>query len=164
VDLDRDILARMAFAPLVRDPKPMDAGLFRPEPMSIRGELVDLPLGARFVYDPAQDTLFINFARLEIKDQAAIAAIRDQVAGICESLGPKVNALVSYEGFRVDCDMEDEYLAMVEAVVTRYYRDVSRYTTSLFMRNKLGSALAQLGLAPHMFESAAEAQAYVAGD
>jgi len=60
VDLDRDILARMAFAPLVRDPKPMDAGLFRPEPMSIRGELVDLPLGARFVYDPAQDTLFIG--------------------------------------------------------------------------------------------------------
>lgn len=53
---------------------------------------------------------------------------------------------------------------MVEAVVTRYYRDVSRHTMSLFMRNKLGSALAQRGLAPHMFESAAEAQAYVAGE
>lgn len=77
VDPDRNILAQMAFAPLVGDPKPMDARLFRPEPMAIRGELVDLPLAARFVYDPAQDTVFINFARLEIKDQAAIAAIRD---------------------------------------------------------------------------------------
>ncbi len=163
VDLERDILGQMAFAPLVRDPKPMDARLFRPEPMAIRGELVHLPLVARFVYDPDQDTLFINFACLEVKDQAAIAAIRDLVAGICEPLGHKVNAVVNYEGFRVDRDLEDEYLAMVEQVVTRYYREVSRYTTSLFMRNKLGSALAQRGLAPHVFESAVEAEAYVAG-
>jgi propionate CoA-transferase len=50
--------------------------------------------------------------------------------------------VVNYEGFRVDRDLEDQYLAMVEHVVTRYYRAVSRYTTSLFMRNKLGTALA----------------------
>ncbi|MBV8577381.1 MAG: acyl CoA:acetate/3-ketoacid CoA transferase, partial [Acetobacteraceae bacterium] len=30
VDIERDILAKMAFRPLMRDPKPMDARLFRP--------------------------------------------------------------------------------------------------------------------------------------
>ena len=30
VDIERDILAHMGFAPLVRQPVPMDAGLFRP--------------------------------------------------------------------------------------------------------------------------------------
>jgi propionate CoA-transferase len=81
---------------------------------------------------------------------------------VCEPLGHKVAAVVNYEGFRVARDLEDEYLRMVEDVVTRYYRSVSRFTTSLFMRNKLGAALSARGLAPHVFESADEARAFVA--
>jgi propionate CoA-transferase len=84
------------------------------------------------------------------------------VAAICEPLGHKVAAVVNYEGFQVDRDLEDDYLRMVEEVVGRYYRSVSRYTTSLFMRSKLGSALASRGLAPHIFESADEARAFLA--
>jgi propionate CoA-transferase len=163
IDIERDILARMDFAPIVRDPRPMDPRLFQPEPMGIRAELVEVPLASRLVYDRARDTLFVNFARLEIKDSATIAQIRELVAGICEPLGHRVDAVVNYEGFQVHRDLEDEYLRMVQGVVGRYYRDVSRYTTSLFMRTKLGDSLSARGLAPHVFESAAEAQAYIAG-
>ncbi len=161
VDLERDILDQMDFAPAIRELRPMDRRLFLDVPMGIRGDLVDLPMPARLVYDPAQDTLFLNFERLEVKDRATIAAIRDQVAAICEPLGHKVAAVVNYEGFQVDRDLEDDYLRMVEAVVGRYYRSVSRYTTSLFMRSKLGAALASRGLAPHIFESADEARAFL---
>ena len=38
VDIERDILARMEFKPLIpRDPAEMDARIFRPEPMGLRG-------------------------------------------------------------------------------------------------------------------------------
>jgi len=42
--------------------------------------------------------------------------------------------------------------------VDRFYSGVSRYTTSGFLRIKLGEALEKRGVAPHIFESAAEAQ------
>jgi len=75
-----------------------------------------------------------------------------------------VCAVVNYEGFEVDRDLEDDYLNMVQEAVNRYYRSVSRYTSSVFMRTKLGSDLAARGLAPHIFESVDEARAFLAGD
>ena len=47
---------------------------------------------------------------------------------------------------------------MVSGLVDRFYSGVSRYTTSGFLRIKLGEALVKRGLAPHIFESAEEAQ------
>jgi len=35
IDTERDIFAHMAFRPPVRDPKPMDARIFRPDPMGL---------------------------------------------------------------------------------------------------------------------------------
>jgi propionate CoA-transferase len=46
----------------------------------------------------------------------------------------------------------------VRSVVDRFYSGVTRYTTSGFLRVKLGEALEKRGVAPHIFESAAEAQ------
>jgi propionate CoA-transferase len=43
----------------------------------------------------------------------------------------------------------------------RYYLNVTRYTTSGFLRAKLGPALAARGVAPHIYETAAEARAKV---
>ena len=40
-----------------------------------------------------------------------------------------------------------------------YYSTASRYTTSAFMRLKLGSALSDRNLAPHVFETKTEAHA-----
>ena len=47
---------------------------------------------------------------------------------------------------------------MVRSLTERYYSGVSRYTTSGFLRIKLGEALENRGLAPHIFESADQAQ------
>ena len=47
---------------------------------------------------------------------------------------------------------------MVRSLTDRFYSGVSRYTTSGFLRIKLGEALENRGVAPHIFESAAEAK------
>jgi propionate CoA-transferase len=46
-------------------------------------------------------------------------------------------------------------------VAARYYSRVSRYTTSAFLRSKLGDALNRRGVAPHIFESADEARRHL---
>ncbi len=45
---------------------------------------------------------------------------------------------------------------MVCKLVDRYYSGVSRYRTSGFLRMKLGESLKKGGVAPHIFESAAQ--------
>lgn len=45
-----------------------------------------------------------------------------------------------------------------ERVTDRFYSGVSRYTTSGFLRIKLGEALQRGGVAPHIFESAENAR------
>ena len=51
----------------------------------------------------------------------------------------------------------DAYAAMVQDLSDRYYTHVSRYTTSAFIRLKLGEALEHRGVAPHIFETQREA-------
>jgi propionate CoA-transferase len=68
-----------------------------------------------------------------------------------------VYAIVNYDNFEIFPDIIDDYLAMVHALVDRFYSGVTRYTTSSFMRAKLGEALKRRGMAPHIHESAEEA-------
>ena len=159
IDVQRDILDRMAFAPIVRDPRPMDGRIFRLEPMGLRDDLLRLPFDARFRYEPEQNILFLNFEQLELKSIDSVEAIRARVRAICEPLGHKVYGIVNYEGFVLDRDVEDAYVEMVKDVVERYYLGVTRFTTSAFMRAKLGDSLAKRAVAPHIFESEAEARA-----
>jgi propionate CoA-transferase len=163
VDLQRDILDRMDFAPIVKSPRLMDERIFRPEPMGLREQILRLPFDARFKYDDDQNILFLNFEKLEVKTLDQVEAIRDKVRAICEPLNHKVYTIVNYEGFVLDRDVEDAYVEMVRDVVTRYYLGVTRYTTSSFMRAKLGDALGKRDLAPYIFESEQEAKASLHG-
>jgi hypothetical protein len=49
------------------------------------------------------------------------------------------------------------YGRMVRYLSDRYYRQVSRYTTSAFMRMKLGETLSRRGLSAYVFETRREA-------
>ena len=66
-------------------------------------------------------------------------------------------AIVNYDGFSIVPELVDAYSAMVKDLVARYYTRVTRYTTSNFLRMKLGDALEGRGVAPHIYESAQEA-------
>ena len=57
----------------------------------------------------------------------------------------------------------EAWFDMARDVQARFYAKATRYTTSAFMRLKLGDALQRRAMAPHVFETAAEAQAGAAG-
>jgi propionate CoA-transferase len=165
IDLERDVLAHMAFRPAVDGPRTMDARIFRDEPMELRQRLLGLPFEARFAYDAAKNVLYLNFERLEVKTTEMVDAIAAMVAEICAPIiagGHRVRAVVNYEGFVLDRDLEDRYAEMVHECVERYYSGVTRFTTSAFMRAKLGEALSRRRVAPYIFENEAEAVASLA--
>lgn len=68
---------------------------------------------------------------------------------------------MNYDNFLIDAAVADTYAAMVRYMETRYYTTASRYTTSAFLRLKLGEALAKRRVAPHIFETGEEAHAFV---
>ena len=92
-----------------------------------------------------------------MRSQADVDAIYAEVVKRLEPLGHRVYAIVNYDHFDLAPQIEDAYLAMVQALVDRYYFGVTRYSTSAFLRAKLGDALDRRGVAPHIYESAAEA-------
>ena len=59
VDLQADILERMAFKPIIRHaPKLMDPRIFRDEPMQLRHALLDRPLDERLTYDALNNVFY----------------------------------------------------------------------------------------------------------
>jgi propionate CoA-transferase len=159
VDIERHILSQMDFKPIVRDePELMDARIFRAETMGLRDHLLSIPLDQRFTYDPQQNIFFVNFERFSVRSRGEIRAIVNAVENKLTSLGHRVYAIVNYDNFFILPELLDEYSAAVRGLVDRFYSGVSRYTTSGFLRIKLGEALEKRGVAPHIFESAAEAQ------
>jgi propionate CoA-transferase len=87
-----------------------------------------------------------------------VERIRRIVAGQVGRLGRKVYAIVNYDGFSIVPDLLDEYTDMVGDLMRDCYSGVTRYTTSGFLRMKLGDALSSRKLAPHIYETADEAR------
>jgi propionate CoA-transferase len=159
IDIERDILRLMDFKPLIpRDPAMMDARIFREGLMDLREALLTIPLDQRFTLDEKQNLFFVNLERFSLRSKADIEAIAGIVEARLAPLGRRVYAIVNYDNFSILPELLDDYSAMVRGLVDRFYSGVSRYTTSGFLRIKLGEALERRGVAPHIFESAEEAQ------
>ncbi len=162
VDLAKDILAHMDFAPMMRrPPRLMDERIFLSEPMGLRDSMLSIPLEQRFTYDPEQNVFFINFERLAIKSLDDIEKIRQMIEANLAPLKKKVFGIVNYENFTIPTELTDAYGEMVQRLVDRFYYGVTRYTTSSFLRLKLGEALHRRHVAPHIYESAEEARAHL---
>jgi propionate CoA-transferase len=163
VDLEADVLGQMGFAPPIAKPlKGMDPRLFRAEPMGHKEALLGRPLHERIVFDSDRDILFINFEGLAIKSEADLAAVRAAVESCCGPLGRPVKAVVNYDGFHVPAHLIDAYAEVVRDLCARFYTEVTRYTTSAFLRLKLGTTLTAHHVAPHLFETREEALHFLA--
>ena len=158
MDLQRDILANMAFMPLISpELREMDPRIFSDAPMELRGDLLSLPLDQRLTFDPINKLFFVNFEGLSVTSRDEVERIRRTVAHKLEPLGHKVFAVVNYDNFNIHPELLDSYAEMVRDLIERFYSGVTRYTTSSFMRVKLGDALEQRNVAPHIYEGQEEA-------
>jgi propionate CoA-transferase len=161
IDIERDILAHMDFQPIVKDPILMDAGLFRPETMGMAQILLGMSLSERISYDNARNTLFINYEGFEVRTTDEVELVRREVENRCRAIGRKVAVVINYDQFYLDPAVSDAFFSMITYLQQRYYSSASRYTTSAFMRLKLGASLVERALAPHVFETLGEAEANV---
>ncbi len=163
VDLQKDILDKMAFRPIIDGtPDVMDARIFGDGPMGIRPELLDKPLPERFSYDAGQNLFFLDFSGLSVRSGDDIRRIESAVDAALAPIGHKVRAIVNYDRFSILPELVDDYIAMVKGVVDRHYHDVTRYTSSTFLRMKLGEALEKRQMAPRISETEAEAKEQLA--
>lgn len=163
IDLETQVLALMDFKPIMcKPPKLMDSRIFRLPPMGIKDDLLTIPLEERFTYHAADNVFFINLENYYVKTSEEIQKIREVVGGILEPLGKKVHTIANYDNFNVSPHLLDEYVEMVK-YAAGFYDSVTRYTTSTFLRMKLGDELHKRGVAPHIYESREEARRALAG-
>ena len=159
VDLEQDVLAQMDFQPMVSDRlQQMDPRIFREESMGLKEDLLTLTLEDRFTYEPADNLFFVNLERFTVDSSQTVQAVRDVVEGLLAPLKKKVYTIVNYDNFSISPELVDEYTDMVKYLVDHYYSGVTRYTTSTFLRMKLGDALRKRDVAPHIYESGEEAR------
>jgi propionate CoA-transferase len=162
IDLRADILDLMDFTPVIREPLAlMDERIFLPEVMKLKNDLVSIPARDRIFYNPEVNMMFANLAGYAVKSKQDVVAVRDAIEKVLSPLGKKVYAVGNYDQFTIDPDLIDEYSAMQTYLVENFFTRVSRYTTSAFLRMKMGAALEKRGVSPHIYESPAEAHAFL---
>ena len=159
IDLQKDILDLMAFTPIIPTaPRLMDARIFGETPMGLKDDMLRISIDERLSYDPQANLFFVNLENFAVRTSEHIEEIRQAVEKILEPVGRKVYTIVNYDNFEILPELVDDYTAMVKALVDQFYTGVTRYTTSAFLRMKLGDALAKRNVAPHIYESSTEAQ------
>jgi propionate CoA-transferase len=125
--------------------------------MQLKDTLLSISLVDRMQYDADKGTAYYNFQGLQVHSKKDVQDIGHAAQELCQSIGKKIRVVVNYDNFQIDEGVVDDYSAMVKQLSDQYYSDVSRYTTSAFMRLKLGKALEGRGLAAHIYETPQEA-------
>ena len=163
IDIERDIVAHMDFHPIIRKPVPMDRRIFLKQAMGLEQTLLGLTIADRISYDAERNILFSNLEGMHIRTIEDVELIRREFEAKCKGIGRKVKLIANYDAFELDPAVSDAYFSMISYLQQRYYETASRYTTSAFLRLKIGGALAERDLGPNVFETMAEANKFTAG-
>ena len=141
VDLQTEVLDLLPFEPIINNVQPMDAAIFRDEPMGLRNRLFDIHIEDRLSYDPDANTVFMDYSGMRVRSVEDLTAIKEAVDGLLGPLGRRVYSVVNYDKFAVDPELEDGYFDLVSYVQETYYLGVRRYTGDAFERLKLANEL-----------------------
>ena len=161
IDVERDVLARLPFPLRTTRITSMEPGIFRSEALGLRARLLDIRIEDRISYNGETNTVFLNYAGMHVRTAQDLLRIKEAVDRTLEPLGRRVHSIVNYDSFVADPEILDQYADLVKYVEERYYLDVSRYSTSGFLRLKLGAELRRRRLSSHVFETAREARRHL---
>src|SRR5262249_25559444 len=109
IDIERDILAHMGFAPIIDRPVRMDACIFAPQAMGLVRTLLRLDIDKRISYDAERDILFLDFEALLVRRREDVERIREAVEARLRPLGRKVAAVINYDHAKIADDVVDAY-------------------------------------------------------
>ncbi|MEL6785666.1 MAG: acyl CoA:acetate/3-ketoacid CoA transferase, partial [Pseudomonadota bacterium] len=161
IDVERDILDQMDFKPIIDNPTLMDACIFEDRPMGLRKRLLDIPLTDRLYFDPQQNIVFANLSGLHIDNDEELDAFAKGLNIFFQALPGKVNLVSNYDGISIAPKMATKFANVAGQLEYDYYLTATRYTTSAFMRQKLGQDLKNRSIQPHIFENRQEAADFV---
>ena len=141
LDLQRDVLAFMAFAPRIGNSvRAMDPALFDEARLGLRRRLLATPLAQRFELDARHRLLFINFQGLAIDQMADMQDIEQHLESLLAPLGERVAVVVNYDSFTIAPTLIDAYTAMVQRLADRFYSRTTRYGTGGFLKARLDAS------------------------
>src|SRR3954447_14097311 len=147
VDLERDVLAHMAFTPVIApDLGEMDSRIFRDEPMGLsRASLVDLD--DRLVHHPEDNALYVNLEGLHLDTAEQVRELAAHLDRRLAALGHRVHAVVNYDNLELGPTAEDAFFTMIRASTEKHFLSATHYSTNAFFRHQLGGRFteAQLG-------------------
>lgn len=159
IDIEKDILQQMEFTPILNYPIPlMDERIFRPESMGLKEDLFSVSMDKRIFLNVKDNMLFVNLEGYSVRNQEHIDAVKNSVIKRCDSLGHRVYVIVNYDNFSILPELINDFVDTINDLGKRYFTSVTRYTTSTFMRMKLGEALKERKMAPHIYETREEAE------
>ncbi|MBF0229840.1 MAG: acyl CoA:acetate/3-ketoacid CoA transferase [Desulfamplus sp.] len=159
IDIEKDILANMDFVPIIDDTlQLMDKRIFQAGIMGIKEDLLSVPLAKRLFYDSLNNLFFVNFEGHTIKSQRDVDNIEKAVTDTLSGASRKVYTIVNYDNFNIVPDVIDSYTDMVKRLIDKFYIGVTRYTTSAFLRMKLGDSLSKRNVSPYIYESSQQAR------
>ncbi|MGZ4695262.1 MAG: acyl CoA:acetate/3-ketoacid CoA transferase, partial [Acidimicrobiales bacterium] len=164
VDVERDVLGGMAFEPAVSPQlRLMDPAIFEAAVMGLRDRPL-LPFEERFVYDEADNVLYLNFEGLVLDSAEEATRLADELDKEFRSLGHQVHVIVNYDNFQLTPAAAVTFFAMVERNTEHYILSSRRYSTNAFFRRRLGRQFSQAGIGDGLYGSFGEALAGLEGD
>jgi propionate CoA-transferase len=158
VDLERDVLARMGFAPIIApDLREMDPRIFRAEPMGLsRHSLVDL--ADRLVHHAEDNVLYINLEGLHLDTAERAAELATYVDGRLAGVGHRVHAVVNYDNVELGPAAEDIFFTMIRDSTEKYFLSATHYSTNAFFRHQLDQRFTRAQLGQTLYPSFAAAR------
>jgi propionate CoA-transferase len=158
VDLERDVLAHMDFAPIIAaDLREMDPRIFRDEPMGLsRHTLVDLD--ERLVEHSEDNVLYVNLEGLHLDTAEQARELATYLDRRLTSLGHRVHAIVNYDNLELGPTAEDTFFAMVRDSTEKHFLSATHYSTNAFFRHQLGPRFTQAQLGQTLYPNFAAAR------
>lgn len=161
IDIKKDILANMDFEPIIDEPDLMDTKIFETRAMELRKSLLEIPTINRLVYDKQQNIVFANMSGLDIVTMEDLEKLDAELNQFFKQLGHKVNIVSNHDGISIAPRLASKFANLLSQLEYDYYLTATRYTTSAFLRQKLGEDLKQRSIQPHIFETKQEASDYI---
>lgn len=162
INIEKDILAHMDFKPEIKDVITMDSLIFRDQPMNIRQQFMLKEFRSRVHYCKESNTLHLDFNGLELENKEDVDNIERIVEDMCQQVGRKVNAIINYNGFRLDDNIFDAYMEMGRSIINKYYRRVARHNIHDSTRRRFKLEYQDRNLEPNMFVTRDDALKFLA--
>jgi len=158
LDLERDLLAQMAFRPQISPAlRAMDERIFSPRPMGLSQQPL-MSLAERLRYDEAHNVLFINFEGLHLNTAEDVRELSAFLDGQYRGLGRRFNVIVNYDNFNLNANAAEAFYEMVRHNTARYFLSSTRYSTHAFFRRQIAAGLADHSMAQPIYRSFEEAR------